>query len=126
MIYTRTVLRIGLLWGLIALVFAVVRIYLGPVLAPIYDALAQVGLQLEWFAMIMAGVHFGVLSEGNSVLDDMLGGGLAGVFVAIVLLLINWLLGGTVFTVSNSLILLATAFVVGAAGGVAGEIIDRD
>jgi hypothetical protein len=117
-------LRFGVLWGLVALLLALLRIFLAPVIAPIFDALAQVGLDLAWFAIMMAGVHFGARSGYRGWLASIFGGGISGFIAAIFLVLANALFG-IGFDVSSSLITLAIAFVIGMFGGFAGEFIDR-
>jgi putative membrane protein (TIGR04086 family) len=118
-------LRFGVLWGLVALVLALLMIFLAPVFAPIASALEQVGLNLTWFAIMMAGVHFGARSGYRGWLASIFGGGIAGFIAAIFLVLVNYLFAGVTFDVGGSLITLAIAFVVGMFGGFAGEFIDR-
>lgn len=118
-------LRFGVLWGLLALVLALLVIFLTPIFQPFMQALAQVGIDLAWFAIMMAGVHFGARSGYRGWLASIFGGGIAGFIAAIFLVLANYLFGEVAFSVGSSLITLAVAFVVGMFGGFAGEFIDR-
>lgn len=120
-------MRFGVLWGLIAVILALLLYFLGPLLSPIIGALALVGLNLPWFAVMMAGVHFGARSGYRGWLASIFGGGISGVIAALFLLLVMYLFppAGAGLTIQSSAITVAVAFLVGMFGGFAGEFIDR-
>lgn len=126
MVNVYRALRFGVLWGIVALVLALLEVFLSPIVRPLFDALDLVGLRLPWFAVMMAGVHFGARSGYRGWLASLIGGALSGLIAAIFIVIVSFIfpLSGT-FDMNSSLLTLAVAFVVGMFGGFAGEFIDR-
>jgi len=124
MINLSKVLRYGLIWGVVALVLALLELLLGDALRPLFDALNVVGLDLPWFAVIMAGVHYGARNSERSWLTSPIGGGLTALLAAILLAIVSGLFAGRSY-VNAGLFTLAAGFVVGLLGGLAGEAIER-
>jgi hypothetical protein len=118
------IFRAGIIWGVVAILLAIIS----GVLAPLLPVVA--GLTLATFAFTMAGVHYAAKSRGD-LLSSGLGGALAGVVAAILLLLIrlvpvlNLYLptpGGTPTDLIGALIV---GLLAGAAGGMAFNAIVR-
>jgi hypothetical protein len=116
------ILRAGIIWGIVAILLAII----GNVLAPLLPVVA--GLTLATFAFTMAGVHYAAKS-GGGILISGLGGALAGVVAAILLLLIHFVPvlnlptpGGTPTDLIGALVV---GFLAGAAGGLAFKAIVR-
>jgi hypothetical protein len=124
MINMNKVLRYGFIWGIVAVLLALLNIFLRPIVGPIFAALDQVGLSLPWFGVMMAGVHYGARSGIKGWLTSLLGGALSGLIAAVLLVIVTTFFAGP-FNMSASLITLATAFVIGLFGGFGGEVIDR-
>jgi len=115
-------IRAGIIWGIVAILLTII----GNVLAPLLPVVA--GLTLATFAFTMAGVHYAAKSSGG-ILISGLGGALAGVVAAIVLLLISFVPvlnlptpGGTPTDLIGALVV---GFLAGAAGGLAFKAIVR-
>lgn len=128
MVNVYRALRFGILWGLVALVLALLSYFLAGVLGPIFAALAQVGLNLPWFAVMMAGVHFGARSGYRGWLASLFGGAISGLLAAIFIIIVSYVFppAGSTISIGSSLLTLAIAFFVGMFGGFGGEIIDRN
>jgi hypothetical protein len=125
MVNVYKALRFGILWGLVALVLAVLEVILRPLLAPVFAALDQVHLSLPWFAVMMAGVHFGARSGYRGWLASLFGGAISGLLAAIFIIIVSFIFPVGAFNLTSSLITLAIAFFVGMFGGFGGEFIDR-
>ncbi len=131
MVFINRALRFGILWGLIAVLLAVFLYFLRPILGFVLDILDQVGLNLAWFAVMMAGVHYGARSGYRGWLASIFGGGISGLIAAIFLIIVSLVLpailsaAGTALTASSGVIVLGVAFLVGMFGGFSGEFIDR-
>jgi len=65
----------NVLWGIVALLLALLRVFLA--------ALDQVGLSLPWFAVKMAGVHFGARSSYRGWPASLFGDAIARLPVAL-------------------------------------------
>ena len=118
-----TIFRAGITWGIVAIVLAI----LSSALAPLLPVVA--GLTLATFAFTMAGVHYAAKSHGD-LLSSGLGGALAGVVAAILLLLIALvpvlnILPTPGGTPTNLIGALAVGLLAGAAGGLAFNAIVR-
>jgi hypothetical protein len=124
MINLSKVLRYGLIWGAVALGLALLELLLGGLLRPLFDALNIVGLKLPWFAVIMAGVHYGARNDPRSWLTSIIGGGLTALLAAILLAIVSALFAGRGYA-NAGLFTLAAGFVVGLLGGLGGEIVSR-
>src|SRR5688572_4566294 len=115
------ILRAGIIWGIVAIVLAI----LGIALAPILPVVA--GLTLATFAFTMAGVHYAAKTTSDT-LSGGIGGGLAGVVAAIVLLLLRLVPlnlptpGGSPTDLIGALVI---GLLAGAAGGLAFKAIVR-
>jgi hypothetical protein len=116
------IFRAGITWGIVAILLAII----GSVLAPLLPVVA--GLTLATFAFTMAGVHYAAKARGD-ILSSGLGGALAGVVAAILLLLIRLVPvlnlptpGGTPTDLIGA---LAVGLLAGAAGGLAFNAIVR-
>jgi hypothetical protein len=116
------IFRAGITWGVVAILLAII----GSVLAPLLPVVA--GLTLATFAFTMAGVHYAAKARGD-ILSSGLGGALAGVVAAILLLLIRLVPvlnlptpGGTPTDLIGA---LAVGLLAGAAGGLAFNAIVR-
>jgi hypothetical protein len=129
MVNISKALRFGILWGLVALILAVIEFFLRPIIQPLFSVLDQINLSLAWFAVMMAGVHYGARSGFRGWLSSLFGGAIAGLIAAIFIILVTFVLhqfmGGTALDISSSFITLAVAFFIGMFGGFAGEFIDR-
>jgi hypothetical protein len=117
--------RFGILWGLVALLLALFEIFLRPVLTPLFMVLDQVGLRLPWFAVMMAGVHFGARSGYRGWLASIFGGAISGLLAAIFIIIVSYIFPIGTFNMGVSLFTLAVAFFVGMFGGFGGEFIER-
>jgi hypothetical protein len=122
-LYGSMIFRAGITWGIVAILLAII----GSVLAPLLPVVA--GLTLATFAFTMAGVHYAAKAHGD-ILSSGLGGALAGVVAAVLLLLIRYIPvlsslpipGGT----PNDLIgALLVGLLAGAAGGLAFNAVVR-
>jgi hypothetical protein len=118
-----TIFRAGITWGIVAIVLAI----LSSALAPLLPVVA--GLTLATFAFTMAGVHYAAKSHGD-LLSSGLGGALAGMVAAILLLLIALvpvlnILPPPGGTPTNLIGALAVGLLAGAAGGLAFNAIVR-
>jgi hypothetical protein len=116
------IFRAGLIWGVVAILLAIISSVLAPLLPVV------TGLTLATFAFTMAGVHYAAKSRGD-LLSSGLGGALAGVVAAILLLLIRFVPvlnlptpGGTPTDLIGA---LAVGLLAGAAGGLAFNAIVR-
>ncbi len=116
------IFRAGITWGIVAILLAII----GSVLAPLLPVVA--GLTLATFAFTMAGVHYAAKARGD-ILSSGLGGALAGVVAAILLLLIRLVPvlnlptpGGTPTDLIGALLV---GLLAGAAGGLAFNAIVR-
>src|SRR5688572_16115080 len=106
--------RFGILWGLLAVLIALIVYFLRPIAGFILEPLDAIGLNLAWFAIMMAGVHFGARSGYRGWLVSLFGGGLSGFIAALFLVIVSYflpILGEA--SLQGSLIVLATAFIVG-------------
>ena len=118
-----TIFRAGITWGIVAILLAIV----GSVLAPLLPVVA--GLTLATFAFTMAGVHYAAKAHGD-ILSSGLGGALAGVVAAVLLLLIRFIPvlsslpipGGTPSDLIGALLV---GLLAGAAGGLAFNAVVR-
>ena len=118
-----TIFRAGITWGIVAIVLAI----LSSALAPLLPVVA--GLTLATFAFTMAGVHYAAKSHGD-LLSSGLGGALAGMVAAVLLLLIALvpvlnILPTPGGTPTNLIGALAVGLLAGAAGGLAFNAIVR-
>jgi hypothetical protein len=116
------IFKAGLIWGVVAILLAIISSVLAPLLPVV------TGLTLATFAFTMAGVHYTAKSHGD-LLSSGLGGALAGVVAAILLLLIRFVPvlnlptpGGTPTDLIGA---LAVGLLAGAAGGLAFNAIVR-
>ena len=116
------IFKAGLIWGVVAILLAIISSVLAPLLPVV------TGLTLATFAFTMAGVHYAAKSRGD-LLSSGLGGALAGVVAAILLLLIRFVPvlnlptpGGTPTDLIGA---LAVGLLAGAAGGMAFNAIVR-
>ncbi|MEJ2149811.1 MAG: hypothetical protein P8Z40_10035 [Chloroflexota bacterium] len=116
------IFKAGLIWGVVAILLAIISSVLAPLLPVV------TGLTLATFAFTMAGVHYAAKSRGD-LLSSGLGGALAGVVAAILLLLIRFVPvlnlptpGGTPTDLIGA---LAVGLLAGAAGGLAFNAIVR-
>jgi hypothetical protein len=115
------VLRAGIIWGIVAILLAII----GNALSPILPVVA--GLTLATFAFTMAGVHYATKTSSDT-LSGGLGGALAGLVAAILLLLIRLLPlnlpvpGGSPTDLLGALIV---GLLAGAAGGLAFKAVVR-
>lgn len=81
-----TILRVGVIWGIVAVLLAILATFLGGVLP------AVEGLSLGTYALLMAGVHYPI-RHSSDVLYSLVGGALSG-FLAGVFLVLLQLFGG--------------------------------
>lgn len=132
MVFIGKALRYGILWGLVAVVLVVLLYFLRPILGFVFDILDQVNLDLAWFAVMMAGVHYGAHSGYRGWLSSIFGGGVAGLIAAIFLMIAVYILGTVLptagaiaITPQSGAVTLGVAFLVGMFGGAAGEFIER-
>ena len=117
------IFRAGITWGIVAILLAII----GSVLAPLLPVVA--GLTLATFAFTMAGVHYAAKSHGD-ILSSGLGGALAGVVAAVLLLLIRFIPvlsslpipGGSPTDLIGALLV---GLLAGAAGGLAFKAVVR-
>lgn len=117
------IFRAGITWGIVAILLAII----GSVLAPLLPVVA--GLTLATFAFTMAGVHYAAKSHGD-ILSSGLGGALAGVVAAVLLLLIRFIPvlsslpipGGSPTDLLGALLV---GLLAGAAGGLAFNAVVR-
>lgn len=115
------ILRAGIIWGIMAIVLAI----LGGALAAILPVIA--GLTLATFAFTMAGVHYAAKTSSDT-LSGGLGGALAGLVAAVLLLLIRLVPlnlpvpGGSPTDLIGA---LALGLLAGAAGGLAFKAVVR-
>ena len=116
------IFKAGLIWGVVAILLAIISSVLAPLLPVV------TGLTLATFAFTMAGVHYAAKSRGD-LLSSGLGGALAGVVAAILLLLIRFVPvlnlptpGGTPTDLIGALLV---GLLAGAAGGLAFNAIVR-
>jgi hypothetical protein len=116
------ILRAGITWGIVAILLAI----LGAALAPRLPEIG--GLTLANFAYLLAGVHYSVKARSD-FLQAALGGGLAGVLVAVFLLLLRFVPLLSLPTPPGSpgdlVTALLTGFIAGVAGGLAYKVIER-
>jgi hypothetical protein len=114
-LYGSLILRAGIIWGIVAILLAII----GNALAPILPVVA--GLTLATFAFTMAGVHYAAKTSSDT-LSGGLGGALAGLVAAVLLLLIRLLPinlpvpGGSPTDLIGALVV---GLLAGAAGGLA-------
>ena len=115
------IFRAGIVWGVVAILLAIVS----SVLAPFLTVVA--GLPLVTFAFTMSGIHYAAKSHG-APLSSGLGGALAGVVAANLLLLLRFVPlnlsvpGGSPTDLIGTLVV---GLLVGAAGGLAFNVIVR-
>jgi hypothetical protein len=109
------IFRAGITWGVVAILLAII----GSVLAPLLPVVA--GLTLATFAFTMAGVHYAAKARGD-ILSSGLGGALAGVVAAILLLLIQLVPVLNLPTPGGSPTDLIGALLVGLLAGAAGGL----
>jgi len=117
------IFRAGITWGIVAILLAII----GSVLAPLLPVVA--GLTLATFAFTMAGVHYAAKAHGD-ILSSGLGGALAGVVAAVLLLLIRFIPvlsslpipGGSPTDLIGALLV---GLLAGAAGGLAFNAVVR-
>ena len=115
------IFRAGIVWGVVAILLAIVS----SVLAPFLTVVA--GLTLVTFAFTMSGIHYAAKSHG-APLSSGLGGALAGVVAANLLLLLRFVPlnlsvpGGSPTDLIGTLVV---GLLVGAAGGLAFNVIVR-
>ena len=117
------IFRAGITWGVVAILLAII----GSVLAPLLPVVA--GLTLATFAFTMAGVHYAAKAHGD-ILSSGLGGALAGVVAAVLLLLIRFIPvlsslpipGGSPTDLIGALLV---GLLAGAAGGLAFNAVVR-
>src|SRR5947207_4397093 len=83
--------RFGILWGLVALILALIEFFLRPIISPALDVLRTIGLSLPWFAVMMAGVHFGARSGYHGWLASVFGGGISGLIAALFIVIFNYI-----------------------------------
>jgi hypothetical protein len=122
-LYGSMIFRAGITWGIVAILLAII----GSVLAPLLPVVA--GLTLATFAFTMAGVHYAAKAHGD-ILSSGLGGALAGVVAAVLLLLIRFIPvlsslpipGGTPSDLIGALLV---GLLAGAAGGLAFNAVVR-
>jgi hypothetical protein len=93
MVFIGKAFRYGILWGLVAVLLAVLLYFLRPIIAPVFAILDEVGLNLAWFAVMMAGVHYGAHSGYRGWLASIFGGGISGLIAAVFLIIANYVLG---------------------------------
>ena len=121
-LWMSMILRAGITWGIVAILVAILSIFLAPVLPEIQ------GLTIASFAFLMAGVHYAAKAHSD-FLQAMLGGGAAGVIAAIFLLLFRFIPIFNLPTPPGSPGDLVTAliigFVAGAFAGLAYKLIIR-
>jgi hypothetical protein len=123
-LHGSTIFRAGIVWGIVVILLAII----GAALAPILPVVA--GLTLATFAFTMAGVHYAAKANGD-LLSSGLGGALAGVVAALLLLLIrlapvlNLYLPTPIGTPTDLIGALIVGLLAGAAGGLAFDAIVR-
>jgi hypothetical protein len=86
MLNVNLVLRAGLIWGIIGIVLIVLVAFFGSSLP-----FAVEGLNLGTYAVLFAGVYF-VSRNSGSVLVDLMGGALAGIIAALLLIVAGFVL----------------------------------
>ena len=84
----RGALAAGLIWGVVALLLALLVTFV-PVIGQLVPAFA--GITLGLFAVLFAGVHYTARNRGN-ILEHLIGGIIAGVIAALFLFVISLVL----------------------------------
>src|SRR5438552_979513 len=88
----KQVLIAGILWGVVGVILLLLAGFLKGILPP---DLAVEGLSLAMFAVLFAGVHF-VARNPSGLVSDLIGGAIAGVIAALILIIASrFLPGGT-------------------------------
>lgn len=113
----RLVLVAGILWGIVGLVLILAAGFLGPMLPFTVE-----GLSLGTFAVLFAGVHFVYRNPGGLV-ADLIGGAIAGIIAALILIVASNFLPVAGGAMSSSNIVGAIAAGLGGALGMV--IIER-
>ncbi|MCC6905610.1 MAG: hypothetical protein IT326_07175 [Anaerolineae bacterium] len=115
----KLVLKAGVIWGVVAIILIVVLQFV-----PGASGLGLEGVTLATFATIFAGVHFSARSGTNNILVGLIGGMLAGILAALLLIAAAFLLpmiGGAAANVGT----IVSALIAGVVGAVGMEIIKR-
>src|SRR5688572_4000494 len=103
MVNVYRALRFGILWGIVALVLALIERFLAPIARPIFDVLDEIGLNLPFFAVMMAGVHFGARSGYRGWIASLFGGAISGLLAAIFIIIVSLVLPLEAFNLQSSL-----------------------
>ena len=120
-LWAGLILRAGITWGIVGVLLAILGAALGPIL-PEVD-----GLKLGTYALLFAGVHYSARARSD-FLQSAIGGGLAGITAAVILLLIRFIplaLPTPPGTPGDLVTALLVGLIAGIAGGLGYEVIDR-
>ena len=118
----KLVLKAGLVWGIVGIVLAVGATLLGSL-----KIINLNGMALGTYAAMFGGVHFVARNEGKNILEDLIGGAVSGVVVAVLLILAGIVLS----LVNQSLAMdinpsdIAGALLAGVAGAIGMIVIKR-
>lgn len=121
-LWSGMIVRAAVTWGIVAVLLAILG-------AALESRLPQVdGLTLASYAFLLAGVHYSAKARSD-FLQAAVGGGLAGLLVAVLLVLLRYIsiLGlapppGTPFDLLTALL---QGFIAGVAGGLSYKFIER-
>ena len=80
----KLVLKAGLVWGIVGIVLAVGATLLGSL-----KVLDINGIALGTYAAMFGGVHFVARNEGKNIVEDLIGGAVSGVVVAVLLIIVG-------------------------------------
>lgn len=112
----KLVLKAGLVWGIVGIVLAVGA----AILNRIQPTLTIPGLALGTYAAMFGGVHFVARNERRNLLEDLIGGAVSGLVVAVLLVIVGLVLP---FVNKNLTIGLSPSGIAGALlAGLAGAI----
>jgi hypothetical protein len=115
----KLVLKAGIIWGIVGVVLVVAASFLGPFLPFQVD-----GLALGTYAAMFAGVHFAARDPGK-LLVALVGGAVAGIIAALLMLVANLIVPGGGFSMGGSTGAIIGALLAGIAGAIGMKIVQR-